>query len=99
MPLIENSFESERSRIHDRRLLVSEQVHSGHSILVTNREGERACPRNSLLLLVGEQATFLQTMSYIKSVYVTVIPVQINLPEICILKIQNPIVLIVINRT
>jgi hypothetical protein len=37
------------------------------------------------------------TPSHIKSGYVTLIKVQINLPEIHIQKVQNPIVLKVIN--
>ena len=37
--------------------------------------------------------------SDIKSGYVTIIKIQINLPEIRIQKVQNSIVLIVINRT
>jgi len=46
---------------------------------------------------VGNASLDTGMPSHIKSGYVTLIKVQINLPEIHIQKVQNPIVLMVIN--
>ncbi len=46
---------------------------------------------------IGNASHDTGTPSHIKSGYVTIIKVQINLPEIHVQKVQNPIVLKVIN--
>jgi len=53
---------------------------------------------NALDALHAKRSQAYARNTHIKSAYVTIFKAQIDLPEIRIQKVQNPIVLIVINR-